>query len=452
MIDLLAMAERVVERALARGAASAEAFLMRERTGSARIEKNELGGIETDARSGVGIRTLAKGRVGFAYFTNLDKADAAIRDALEASRLSKPLRGFSFAARRPVPKVAGLHDAKILELGGPDAADMAAEMVRTVSSRDKKLAVTEAGVAFAAAEVAVANSEGVALHHRETSASLSCFVVQSTQGVSTGFASQHDTRWRLDPTKVGAEAADLALRARNPVKLASGGVRSLLVRPEPAADLLDTITLPALVAKSAHRDESFYSGKMGRLVAHRRFGILDDPTRPRGLGSAPFDDEGEPSRPLRPIRNGVLKEFFRDAATAAEYGGRPTGSALRIHPFDGRSYKSPPSAGGRNLRLDAPSRATDKMIASIDEGLLVHDLMGVHTANVVSGDFSVTSSLLFRIHKGAVEGPVAPLAVAGNLHEALRRGIVIGDDEKATAGDSAFLIPSVLFEGFTVTP
>lgn len=452
MSDLLATAERLVERARSRGAQAAEAFLMRERSGSARLEKNELAGIETDASAGIGIRTLKAGRVGFAYLTHPDKADEAIRAALDAGKLSKPLKGFAFPSKGRMPKVAGLYDAEIAGLGGPDAADAAADMVRAAFGVNRRLNVTEAGVSFGASELAVANSEGVACTHRETSAGLSCFVVQDERGVSTGYASQHMTRWRLDPAAAGKEAAELAMRARDPVKLDAPGVRPLLIRPDPSADLFDTVTLPALVAKAAHRDESYYSGKMGKQVAHRRFGLLDDPTLPRSLGSSPFDDEGTPSRATRPIRNGVLREFFRDASTAAEFGGKPTGSALRVHPFDGRSYKSPPSAGGRNLRLVSPSRSTQKLISSIDDGLLVHDLMGVHTANGVSGDFSVTSSLLFRIRKGAVEGPVAPVSVAGNMHAALRRGVTIGDDEKATGGDAAFVIPSVLFEGFTVTP
>jgi PmbA protein len=200
------------------------------------------------------------------------------------------------------------------------------------------------------------------------------------------------------------------------------------------------------------RGESVYSKRLGKKVAHSKFSLVDDPTMDGGLGSSPFDDEGEPSRAFRPIKNGVLASYLFDRGGASEFGKKPTGSAMRMHPFDGRSYKSPPGISARNVRVEAPSIRTKKLLAGIDDGLLLHDMMGVHTANTVSGDFSVTSTVLFRIRKGALEGPVAPVSIAGNLHAALKAGITLGDDIKQTSGEAAISIPSVRFDGFSVTP
>jgi PmbA protein len=450
--DLLGLAESIIAKAPRLGADAAEAFVLRSASGSVRIEKNEVGGVETDTSFGIGLRVVKDHRVGFAYVTRPEQAAQGIKDALEASKLSIVLKTFHFPSQQKLPKVAGLHDPKIEGMEAPTAIAASRELARSARAVHRKLNVTEAGYGYGSDHAAIANTEGLAAEHRETGVSASCFVVQSEQGVSTGFASRHSTRLDLDPSELGKEAADLALRARRPTKLEKPASLPILLRPDPSADLFGTITVPSLFGKAAHRDESYYSGKLGRRIAHDKFSLVDDPTRPGGLGSAPFDDEGAASRPFAPIRRGVLKGFLFDLASAAEYDRKTTSSAVRIHPFDGRSHKSPPATSGRNLVVEAPRRATPKLIAQIDEGLLVHDMMGVHTANTVSGDFSVTSSTLFRIRKGAVEGPVAPVSIGGNFHRALRKGLWIGDDPKQVADEGSILVPTCRFDGFTVTP
>jgi PmbA protein len=450
--DLLSVADSVVAQARRMGVASAEAFVLRSVSGGVRIEKNEVGGIETETSFGIGIRVLKEQRVGFAYVTKSEQAKDGIRDALEASKLSIRLPSFAFPSPAKVPRIAGLYDPKIEGMEAASAIAYARDLARGAKSIHAKLNVTEAGFSYGASTCAIANTEGVGLQQRETSVSASCFVVQSEQGVSTGFASASATRDRLKPLALGQEAARLAMQGRKPVKLERPQAWPLVIRPDPCADLFGTITVPSVYGKPAHRDESYYSGKVGKRVADAKFSLIDDPTTPEGLGSSPFDDEGVVSRPVSPILNGILKGFLFDAQGGAEYGEPTTASGVRLHAFDGRSHKSPPVTSGRNLIVRSTSRPTEKLIASIDDGLLVHDMLGVHTANTVSGDVSVTSSLLFRIRKGAVEGPVAPVSIGGNFHRILEKGILLGDDVKQVADEGAISVPSVRFDGFTVTP
>lgn len=450
--DLLRTAEKVVAYAVRHGADAAEAFVERSETGGVHVEKNLVRGVEAESTQGIGLRIVRGGRVGFAHFARPAEVAEALRDAEGTARLGKRLPRFSFPPPRPVPRVSGVFDARIAQLEAAGLLSHARDLVRGAREARRDVDVTEAGASFGHLQMAIANSEGLRRAGEETSVSASCFVVQSKEGVSTGFATQESTRLDLDPLALGEEAGRLALAARNPAKVEAGGRRTLILRPDPAADLLSTVTLEALVGRSARRGESYYSGKIGRRVAHPKVSVVDDPTLARGLGSSPFDDEGVPSHRYAPISRGVLKGYFFDRAAAAEFRSRETGSALRVHPFDGRSYKSPPGAGARNVRLEAPGTRTEKLVAGVDDGLLVHDMMGVHTANLASGDFSVTSTVLFRIRKGAVEGPVAPVAVAGNVHQALRDGLLLGDDWKKTSAEGAVEIPSVRFDSFTVTP
>ena len=54
------------------------------------------------------------------------------------------------------------------------------------------------------------------------------------------------------------------------------------------------------------------------------------------------------------------------------------------------------------------------MIGRVDKGLLVREVLGMHTANPISGDFSVGIAGLW-IEGGKVAYPVREGAIAGNL-------------------------------------
>jgi PmbA protein len=452
MSALLPACERAVRTARRAGADAAEVFALLDRGGSVDLEKGDVVAAEWAETLGFGVRLVKGGRVGFAYASVEDRVPEAVQAALRAARLGKPLPKFRFPSPRRAPRVAGLYDPRVASLGGEELLGYAGELLDAVMGVRKDLLVAGGGVHLGLTESAVANSEGLERHSRETGLGGSLYVVQRRDGVSTGFASAESTRADMRWDRIGREAGELAVRSSKPALLEKGRTLSCIVRPDSAADLLGTVTVPSLYGKPARRGESYYSGKIGKRVMHAKLHLVDDATVPRGLGSAAYDDEGVPTAPRKLIASGVLKSFLFDHYDAAEHGDKATGNAVRIHPFDGRSYKSPPTTSALQIRVVAPQTTTEKLVASVDDGLLLHDMMGVHTANAVSGDFSVTSSVLFRIRKGAIEGPVAPLSVAGNVHKSLVKGLRLGDDAKPIGGSPAWNLPSVLFEGFTVTP
>lgn len=452
MSDLSHDCDVAVRAAMRAGADGAEAFALDEWGASAEVEKDSLTHAEAGASRGLGLRVLKDARVGFAFATRPDMVDQAVTDALKAARLSKRTPAFEFPRARKHATLRGVWDARLAELEGPDLLEGAGTMIDAVKDVRKDLRVAGGSVNVGQSECAVVNSEGVDKTHRETSISAHLYVIQSRDGVSTGFSHQEATRYKMAWQGLGKEAGELAVASAKPAKLDGAGPRICLVRPDPAADLLTTITIPSLYARPAHRGESYYTGKVGKRVMHEKISLVDDPTLPASVGSVPFDDEGTPTKVVKPVAGGVLKTFLYDALDAAEYKGKPTGHALRMHSLDGRSFKASPHTSANQVRLVAPSTTTAKLVAGIDDGLLLHDMMGVHTANAVSGDFSVNASIVFRVRKGAVEGPVAPLSVAGNLHQALKRGLRLGDDVKTVGGAPSVVLPTVLFEGFTATP
>ena len=70
--------------------------------------------------------------------------------------------------------------------------------------------------------------------------------------------------------------------------------------------------------------------------------------------------------------------------------------------------------GVTNLLIEPGTSTVEELAAAAGSGLLVTELMGLHTANPVSGDFSVGASG-FKIVDGRLGHPVKGIAIAGNL-------------------------------------
>jgi len=63
----------------------------------------------------------------------------------------------------------------------------------------------------------------------------------------------------------------------------------------------------------------------------------------------------------------------------------------------------------------------------MDTGFLVTDIMGMHTANAISGDFSVGATG-FWIEKGKRAFPVRETTIAGNIIDLMNTIDAVGSD------------------------
>ena len=80
------------------------------------------------------------------------------------------------------------------------------------------------------------------------------------------------------------------------------------------------------------------------------------------------------------VKDGVVQQLLSDGYHARKLGIKATGSSSR-------GIKSPPSISTSNLFLKPGTDSLDDLCAGIERGALITDLMGVHTANPVTGDF-----------------------------------------------------------------
>ncbi|MCG7855099.1 MAG: TldD/PmbA family protein, partial [Methanoregulaceae archaeon] len=252
--------------------------------------------------------------------------------------------------------------------------------------------------------------------------------IETIRENSTGYEFDTSCSCDFDPVSIGDRAGFLAASSVNGKDIPTG-TYDIILSPLAAAQLISAVLVPALSGRNVHAGRSRLAGSLGKQVADDAISVYDDPLIPRGLGSTRWDAEGTVTRKIPFIREGILGEFAYDLKTASRHGAESTGSAVRS------GSGGLPAIGHHNMVIEGPE--TDLM----DEpAVYIQDVVGAHTANPLSGDFSVELTNPFRVRDGAYESPVRKAMLSGNVFDLLFRTTGLGRDRR-TIG--SLIIPSI---------
>ncbi len=446
---LLSQAEDAVMRLIGLGADCAEAYVASSSSVSVDVEKDVVTYTTSDSEEGIGLRVVRDGRLGFAYTSDPSRITEAGRNALDLTRLA-PVTGYILpVGGGPYAEIPGLDDPALVAMEPEEAVEMSGELVEAASEVHPEASVAGGGVAFGQGAIAVANSEGVSVASHGTSISVSAYVVLRDATVSTGYESFSSRAKDIDARAVGKAAAQMALEGQGAKALEEGGEMMVIFRPTALAELLDYTLVPSVIGDAAQRGESAFTDREGQQVAAPDVTVVDDPTIPGGLSSGRSDDEGVSSRPNILIDGGVLQGFLYDSFTANQYGLQSTGNAVR---GGGSGWKTQPEAGVSNVVVQVPSRGNlDDLVAEVDRGLLIHDVMGAHTANKSTLDFSINTTMPFEVRKGEIVGVRDPVMLGGNLGDALQKVLGAGGRPRQCPVGANVVLPWIAMDGVTVT-
>jgi len=185
------------------------------------------------------------------------------------------------------------------------------------------------------------------------------------------------------------------------------------------------------------RKTSFLREKLGEKIFASGIDIIDDPLRPRGQRSRPFDAEGVAPKKLKLVDDGVLKTWLLDCGTARELSLKTTGHASR-------GVSMVPSPVPSNLHLAPGGKSPAELIGEIEDGFYITDLIGMGV-NMVTGDYSRGASG-FWIENGQCSYPVSEVTIAGHLLD-IFASLVPASDLVFRFGTNA---PTLRVEGLTV--
>lgn len=424
---VLDQAQKVVDEA--------EIYVEKEESLDIDIQKDRVGFAKKVYSLGMGIRVIVQGRMGFSYTTNLDLIEETVQKAVESARANLPDENFKFAPLSSYTEVNDLYDKRAEYPDVEEAVDFGKLLVST--ALEEGCQPTSGGYAMGYKESILLNSEGAECKNSTTM--FSGFIsVNAPDGerISTAHESHSSCQMELDPENIAGQACRIALDSRGGGPVETGNMLVLLDH-QAAAGLLSTFT-PAINGDNVQRGRSIYAGKEGEQVAAESLSIYDDGTVNGGLYSARGDGEGTPSQRTTLIKDGVLQNFIYDIYTAQKGNMESTGNGMRT------SYADMPSVSLNNLIVEFESYPD---INEVRKGCMVTDVLGAHTANPISGDFSVEVMNAFLIENGEIKSPVKKAMLSGNIFDVLK-------DLKGLSGEKRqlgpFIIPRLLCSGLRV--
>ncbi len=435
------LADRLVRAAKRHGADAADAVALRSVSLSVDVRDGAVEESQRSEEDDVGLRVLV-GCKQAVVSTNDIRGDGL--DALAE-------RAIAMARAAPEDKFAGLADPALLakefpalDLLDPDMPGVDVLERRARQAEEAGLGV--AGVTKSGGAAATAGIGGFVLvtshgFHGATMGSRHSLSFSAIAGEGTGMEQDYDYSSVLhaadleDAAKVGRSAAERAVKRLNPRKVATRKV-PVVFDWRIAGSLIGHVA-GAANGSAVARKTSFLRQKLGERIFAPGIDIIDDPLRPRGQRSRPFDGEGVAQKALKLVEDGVLKSWLLDCATARELNLQTTGHAQR-----GSSMT--PAPGPSNLHL-APGKQTPKeLIGEIEDGFYITDLIGMGV-NLVTGDYS-RGAAGFWIENGECTYPVSEVTIAGRLGE-MFASLTPANDLVFRYGTNA---PTVRVEGLTV--
>ncbi|AJP73016.1 TldD/PmbA family protein [Sphingomonas hengshuiensis] len=432
----------IVARARAAGADASDAIFATDQSLSVSVRMGALEDVERSESAELGLRVFVGKRS--ASVATSDLSDAALDTLVE--------RAIAMAREAPEDRWAGLAPEERLMHGSPPLldlddggdADPQALKARALAAEDAARAVpgvtnSEGGSAGASRSVtAIATSHGFTGAYAQTSHGLSASVLAGSGGGMERDHAHHSARHASAleaPEVIGRRAGERAVARLNPVRVASGAMPVVFDR-RVATSLLGHF-LGAIAGAAITRKTSFLLDALGTQVFAKSVTLCDDPHRPRGLRSRPFDGEGLPVLPVTLVEGGMLETWLLDSASARQLGLSPTGHASR-------GIGGAPGVAPSNLFMAAGHIPPETLIGEIDHGILVTELIG-QGVNGVTGDYS-RGAAGFLIEKGEIMRPVSEITIASNLKD-MFLALTPANDLEFRYGINA---PTLRIDGMTI--
>ncbi len=371
-------------------------------------EANQLKNCAVAETKGTAVRVIRNGRLGFAASSDDTAMEKLAANALESAAYGDKAP-FSFPEPEPAP-IVRTFDKAVAELPIARLVEIGQEMLDLILPADPSARcniILERSLISAN----IRNQKGLDVAFKTSPLSLG-LEIDRVEGddVLILYDQLGTTVWEKDYLAFARRLVEKLKMARIITSIKPGKMPVLFA---PSGALALGLPLSeGLNGKAVYKGTSPMAGKIGEKLFDEKITIIDDGTIDGKFASASYDDEGVPHHRNVLVEKGVLKSFFYDLKTAAQSGVKSTGNAAR-------GLFNPPEPSLTNFVIQPGQTPLKEILAGMDEGIIVEDLLGIGQGNTISGAFSNPLALAFKVEKGEIVGRVKDLSIAGNIYDLL---------------------------------
>lgn len=423
-MDYLQLAQRVVQDASAEGR-EVEVIITEGKETEISISQGEVEQLQQNGPRGMGVRVLIDGRTGYAFTSDFSEESIAQtwQTAIELAQVATPDEFRKLPPAQAVPdEDLGLWHEAMVEVPTEEKIAFAKRMEQAALDTDDRIfLVNTCDYGDQIGHTYLANSKGFASSYGQTVAFgiVGAIAKDGDQAVAAFDFRVANSLAELDAEMIGQGAAQKALRmlGGQPVPTQT---TTVVLDHLVGAQILGAFSA-ALSAESWQRSRSFLIGKMGQEIGSSMVTIMDNGRLKGGLGSAPFDGEGVPTKATRLVDEGVLQNLIYDSYTAAKDDTFSTGNAAR------NGHRGLPRLGPSNFYMQPGLKSRDELIADVEDGFYVLSVMQTGGIDPVTGDCSMSANGVW-IKDGQLTDPIGGVTIATTLGDFLQNISDVGSD------------------------
>lgn len=412
-----------------------EIFIANSETIEVESKNDILSFAKQEIEKGVGIRIIKDNKIGFAYTTDLDKIYETAQKALDNAKLNKLDENYEFAHVEKVTDVKGTYDARYDDLSLDECCKFLENIIER--TKDNDCNVTSAGFSASKGEELIINSNGVSIYDKGTgfSGGLSVYIEKDGQ-YAASYDYNSSRHLDLEYEKLTDDACKLVHDSLNPKTIETKNC-DVILDYYAASGLLSTF-IQGFNSENVLRGRSILHDKINTEITDSNLTIIDNPLLENAMGTSKCDGEGTASKKTTLVEDGVLKSFLYDIYTANKSGCESTSNGYRA------SYLTTPDVSPSNLELKFKNSIG---LDEIDSGIITTNVLGAHTANPISGDFSVELSNAFTVENGEITDGVKKAMISGNIYELMKKCESIESEIKQKG---SFIIPKIMIHDLKV--
>ncbi|MDR2018325.1 MAG: TldD/PmbA family protein [Syntrophobacterales bacterium] len=394
-----------------------ELFFLKEKIKKYESREKEIASAEIKEETGVAMRAVKGGRMVFSY--TFDEGKEAIASLTSNTATILPFleedRDRVFPEMTVPCQESEIYDSKGLSTDDREKVALLMDMERTILEHDARIKTTRnCELQETEIETVILNSRGVRAEAKKTLYTLMAMCVAKDADEASWF----DWSWAhslraLDGASLGRTIAGRAVSLLSSKQINTGIYEGILT-PGASCDLLD-ILASSFLAENLYKKKTRLADKEGKRCFSPLVSITDSGLT--GMGTFPFDGEGTTSRVNPVVTEGILNGFLYDTYYGRKFGKPSTGNSVRS------GLKDPPASAPRGFHImKGKHDLNDRPL----EGVIIAELMGTHTANPITGDFSLGATGYLK--KNGSTTPFTGVILSGNLFELLTNVKGVGTD------------------------
>ena len=427
---ILNIADTTIKYARDLNIPSAEAFVYNSLETSLSENKGKV-----DSRDGVvqgvGIRVAIGKQLGFSSCTGFSEKSIkeALRKAYAIAKASPKNPLFESFVSESKQSKDGILDPEVLHLTPEKLADKISELLYNVDKNDQRIVGVSVNVEKVVRGYAIGTTEGCLVSTLSTVFGGSAYAVVMKEGDRKTASEFVLSRKNEDISELGQKAVEKGFQHLGSKPFNASEKLPIVLHPYTSSAFLTVPFMQSLSGAAYVEKRNPLGDKLGKKIADERFNLIDNGQIPESQSTVAIDGEGSPVGKTSIIEKGILKTFLFDRMYAKAANTETTANASRGGMMGGIAFENIPSVSPRKLVVEPVKKNLEEQIAEIDKGIYIEETpIGLFTANVITGDFSITSNNAFLIEKGERTVPLRSVSIAGNYYQVFESFISIGDD------------------------